>query len=42
MQSARDKLGERLGELQDLERSLRQQQITSELLEIVTGADATA
>jgi F-type H+-transporting ATPase subunit gamma len=41
MQSAREKLDERLMELQGLERRLRQEQITSELLEIVTGADAT-
>jgi F-type H+-transporting ATPase subunit gamma len=41
MQSAREKLDERLSELQGLERRLRQEQITDELLEIVTGADAT-
>jgi F-type H+-transporting ATPase subunit gamma len=41
MQSARDKLDERLAELQGLERRLRQEQITDELLEIVTGAAAT-
>jgi F-type H+-transporting ATPase subunit gamma len=41
MQSARDKLDERLAELQALERRLRQEQITGELLEIVTGAAAT-
>lgn len=40
MQSAREKLDERLTELQGLERRLRQQQITDELLEIVIGADA--
>ncbi|HSA80305.1 MAG TPA: F0F1 ATP synthase subunit gamma [Geminicoccaceae bacterium] len=40
MRSAREKLDERLGQLQGLERRLRQEQITSELLEIVIGADA--
>jgi F-type H+-transporting ATPase subunit gamma len=40
MQSAREKLDERLMELQSLERRLRQEQITTELLEIVTGAEA--
>jgi F-type H+-transporting ATPase subunit gamma len=42
MQSARDKLDERLADLQALERRLRQEEITSELLEIVTGAAATS
>jgi F-type H+-transporting ATPase subunit gamma len=42
MQSARDKLDERLAELQALERRLRQEQITGELLELVTGAAATS
>lgn len=41
MQSAREKLDERLMELQSQERRLRQEQITGELLEIVTGANAT-
>jgi F-type H+-transporting ATPase subunit gamma len=41
MQSAREKLDERLMELQSQERRLRQEQITGELLEFVTGADAT-
>lgn len=41
MQSAREKLDERLMQLQSLEQRLRQEQITTELLEIVTGADAT-
>jgi F-type H+-transporting ATPase subunit gamma len=40
MQSAREKLEERLMELQSLERRLRQEQITTELLEIVTGTEA--
>jgi F-type H+-transporting ATPase subunit gamma len=40
MQSARDKLDERLTNLQSLERLLRQEQITTELLEIVTGTEA--
>jgi F-type H+-transporting ATPase subunit gamma len=40
MQSAREKLDEQLTELQSLERRLRQEQITDELLEIVTGASA--
>jgi F-type H+-transporting ATPase subunit gamma len=40
MQSAREKLDERLTDLQSLERRLRQEQITSELLELVTGAEA--
>jgi F-type H+-transporting ATPase subunit gamma len=40
MQSAREKLDERLAELQALERRLRQEQITSELLELVTGTAA--
>jgi F-type H+-transporting ATPase subunit gamma len=39
MQSAHEKLDGRLSELQALERRLRQEQITSELLEIVTGAE---
>jgi len=42
MQSAREKLEERLMELQALERRLRQEEITNELLEIVTGADAAS
>jgi F-type H+-transporting ATPase subunit gamma len=40
MQSARDKLEKRLSELQDRQWRLRQEQITEELLEIVTDADA--
>jgi F-type H+-transporting ATPase subunit gamma len=40
MQSAREKLDEHLTELQSLERRLRQEQITDELLEIVTGTEA--
>jgi F-type H+-transporting ATPase subunit gamma len=40
MQSAREKLDERLTDLQSLERRLRQEQITSELLELVTGSEA--
>jgi F-type H+-transporting ATPase subunit gamma len=40
MQSAREKLDEQLTELQSLERRLLQEQITDELLEIVTGASA--
>jgi F-type H+-transporting ATPase subunit gamma len=40
MQSARDKLDERLAELQGLERRLRQEQITNELLELATGIEA--
>jgi len=40
MQSARDKLDERVTNLQSLERRLRQEQITTELLEIVTGTEA--
>jgi F-type H+-transporting ATPase subunit gamma len=40
MQSARDKLDERLTDFQSLERRLRQEQITSELLELVTGTAA--
>jgi F-type H+-transporting ATPase subunit gamma len=40
MQSAREKLDERLTDLQSLERRLRQEQITDELLELVTGAEA--
>ena len=40
MQSAREKLDERLIDLQSLERRLRQEQITTELLEIVTGTEA--
>jgi F-type H+-transporting ATPase subunit gamma len=40
MQSAREKLDEQLTELQSLERRLRQEQITDELLEIVTGTEA--
>ena len=40
MQSAREKLEKRLSELQDRQRRLRQEQITEELLEIVTDADA--
>jgi F-type H+-transporting ATPase subunit gamma len=42
MQSAREKLDERPMELQSQERRLRQEQITGELLEIVTGANATS
>jgi F-type H+-transporting ATPase subunit gamma len=42
MQSAREKLDERLTDLQALERRLRQEQITGELLEIVTGAAAAS
>jgi F-type H+-transporting ATPase subunit gamma len=42
MQSAREKLDERLSDLQALERRLRQEQITGELLEIVTGTEAAA
>ena len=40
MQSARGKLDELLIDLQSLERRLRQEQITTELLEIVTGTEA--
>jgi F-type H+-transporting ATPase subunit gamma len=40
MQSARDKLDERLTNFQSLERRLRQEQITNELLELVTGTVA--
>jgi F-type H+-transporting ATPase subunit gamma len=40
MQSAREKLDELLIDLQSLERRLRQEQITTELLEIVTGTEA--
>ena len=40
MQSAREKLDERLTDLQSLERRLRQEQITSELLELATGTEA--
>jgi F-type H+-transporting ATPase subunit gamma len=40
MQSAREKLDGRLMGLQSLERRLRQEQITTELLEIVTGTEA--
>jgi len=40
MQSAREKLGQRVTELQAVEERLRQEQITEELLEIVTGAAA--
>jgi F-type H+-transporting ATPase subunit gamma len=40
MQAARDKLDERLFELQSLERRLRQEEITGELLELVTGLEA--
>jgi F-type H+-transporting ATPase subunit gamma len=40
MQSARDKLGQRVLELRALEERLRQEQITEELLEIVTGTAA--
>lgn len=42
MQSAREKLDQRLQELRALEGRLRQEQITSELLEIVTGTEAVA
>jgi F-type H+-transporting ATPase subunit gamma len=40
MQSARDKLDQRLSELRSDERCLRQEEITNELLEIVTGTEA--
>ncbi len=40
MQSARDKLDQRLLDLRALEGRLRQEQITGELLEIMTGAEA--
>jgi F-type H+-transporting ATPase subunit gamma len=40
MQSARDKLDQRLLELRALEGRLRQEQITGELLEIITGTEA--
>jgi F-type H+-transporting ATPase subunit gamma len=40
MQSARDKLDQRLLELGALESRLRQEQITDELLEIITGTEA--
>ena len=40
MQSARDKLDQRLAELRSVERSLRQEEITNELLEIMTGTEA--
>ncbi len=40
MQSARDKLDQRLLALRALEGRLRQEQITGELLEIMTGAEA--
>jgi len=40
MQSARDKLDQRLSELRALEGRLRQEQITGELLEIITGTEA--
>jgi F-type H+-transporting ATPase subunit gamma len=40
MQSAREKLEKRLSGVQDRQRRLRQEQITADLLEIVTGADA--
>ena len=40
MQSAREKLDQRLAELRSVERSLRQEEITNELLEIVTGTEA--
>ena len=39
MQSARDKLDQRLLELRALEGRLRQEQITGELLEIITGTE---
>lgn len=42
MQSAREKLDQRLLELRALEGRLRQEQITGELLEIVTGTEAVA
>jgi F-type H+-transporting ATPase subunit gamma len=42
MQSARERLDERLTELQGQERRLRQEQITDELLEIVIGAHAAS
>jgi F-type H+-transporting ATPase subunit gamma len=40
MQSARDKLDQRLSELRGLEGRLRQEQITGELLELITGTQA--
>jgi F-type H+-transporting ATPase subunit gamma len=40
MQSARDKLDQRLTELRALEGRLRQEQITGELLELITGTEA--
>ncbi len=40
MQSARDKLDQRLPELRALESRLRQEQITGELLELITGTEA--
>jgi F-type H+-transporting ATPase subunit gamma len=40
MQSARDKLDQRLLDLRALEGRLRQEQITDELLEIITGTEA--
>jgi F-type H+-transporting ATPase subunit gamma len=40
MQSARDKLDQRLSELRGLEGRLRQEQITGELLELITGTEA--
>jgi F-type H+-transporting ATPase subunit gamma len=40
MQSAREKLDEKTTDLQGLERRLRQEEITAELLEIVTGSEA--
>ena len=40
MQSARDKLDQRLLKLRALEGRLRQEQITGELLEIITGTEA--
>jgi F-type H+-transporting ATPase subunit gamma len=40
MQSAREKLDQRLSDLRALEGRLRQEQITDELLEIITGTEA--
>ncbi len=40
MQSPRDKLDQRLPELRALESRLRQEQITGELLELITGTEA--
>lgn len=40
MESAHDNVGRKLDELQRLESTLRQEEITTELLDIVTGAEA--